>query len=134
MSTDPKQDLAEAFAVGTPVLAWTGTRDASPRWTKTRSEPWQLGGGHWVVAVEGITGGVALSHIERIPEGWVSPEDHRAAVDRLTIEAREDVATRAERWARGHFGYLPLGLIAALAEPARDHVAEAAEIRMQVQG
>lgn len=134
MSTDPKQDLTEVFAIGTPVLAWTGTRDGAPRWTKTRSEPWQLGHGAWVVAVEGIAGGVALSHIERIPEGWVSPEQHRAEVDRLTIEAREETATRVERWARGHFGFLPLGLIAALTEPARDHVAEAAALRKQVEG
>lgn len=73
--------LAEHLPLGTPVLAWAGTRDDAPRWTKTRSEPWQLGHGAWVVQVEGIAGGIALSHIERIPEGWVSPEQHRAAVE-----------------------------------------------------
>lgn len=88
MSTDPKQDLAEAFAVGTPVLAWTGTRDDAPRWTKTRSEPWQLGGGHWVVSVEGIAGGIALSHIERIPDGWMSPEDRQAEIETTNAALR----------------------------------------------
>lgn len=134
MSTDPNQDLIEAFPIGTPVLAWPGTRNAAPRWTKTRSEPWQLGHGDWVVAVDGVAGGVALTHVEHIPDGWMSPEQHRAEVDRLTIEAREETATRAERWARAHFGFLPLGLIAALAEPVRDYVAEADAVRKQRQG
>lgn len=70
--SDSTNELAEHFPVGTPVLAWTGTRDDAPRWTKTRSEPWQLGHGDWVVAVEGIAGGIGMSHIERIPDGWVS--------------------------------------------------------------
>ena len=74
MSTE--QDLTTHFPLGTPVLAWTGTRDDAPRWTKTRSGPWKLPAGDWVVLVEGITGGVALSHIERIPDGWLSPEEH----------------------------------------------------------
>lgn len=30
--------------------------------TKTCSKPWQLGHGEWVVKLEGISGGVAVSH------------------------------------------------------------------------
>lgn len=92
--------LAEQFPVGTPVLAWTGTRDDAPRWTKTRSEPWQLGHGDWVVAVEGIPGGIAMSHIERIPEGWVSPEQHRAAVEAALAGALEDIRDRRQNFRR----------------------------------
>lgn len=31
--------------------------------TRTRSEPWQLGHGEWVVSIEGRTGGHVLSHL-----------------------------------------------------------------------
>ena len=85
-------ELAEHFPVGTPVLAWTGTRDDAPRWTKTRSEPWQLGHGAWVVAVEGVAGGIAMSHIERIPDGWVN-----AAEQPNVASIREEAARLGRR-------------------------------------
>lgn len=31
--------------------------------TIARSKPWQLGGGHWVVLVEGIAGGYSLDRV-----------------------------------------------------------------------
>lgn len=33
--------------------------------TRTRSLPWQLGHGDWVVSVEGISGGYALERVTR---------------------------------------------------------------------
>lgn len=36
--------------------------------TVTRSDPWQLGHGEWVVLVEGRAGGVALSHLMILEE------------------------------------------------------------------
>ena len=39
--------------------------------TKIRSEPWQLGHGQWVVAIEGKTGGVA---IEALRPAEVQPQ------------------------------------------------------------
>lgn len=56
MST-PDTDLA----IGTPVLVRRD--DGTLLDTVTRSEPWQLGGGTWVVAVQGIAGGYALSRV-----------------------------------------------------------------------
>jgi len=38
-----------------------------PRETKTRSVPWQLGHGEWVVLIEGKTGGVSTQHLEPLP-------------------------------------------------------------------
>lgn len=53
--------------IGTDVLYFPvlpdPTGDFPPKRTKTRSEPWQLGHGEWVVAVEGIAGGVCTSHL-----------------------------------------------------------------------
>lgn len=54
--------------VGTPVLAWPGTRDEKPLVTRTRSAPWLLGHGQPVVSVEGRSGGIALTHVQRRPD------------------------------------------------------------------
>lgn len=51
-------------AVGTPVLAWPGTRDDHPLVTVTTSAPWRLGSGAWVVRVDGHHGGIALTHVD----------------------------------------------------------------------
>lgn len=46
---------------GTSVIV---IRDDGAEWhTKTRSEPWQLGHGQWVVALEGKAGGYDLSRV-----------------------------------------------------------------------
>ena len=42
--------------------------DGSDFPTKTRSKPWQLGHGDWVVSVEGIAGGYALGRVRLAPE------------------------------------------------------------------
>ncbi|MFD9950560.1 hypothetical protein ACFWYW_57470 [Nonomuraea sp. NPDC059023] len=50
--------------VGTPVLAWPGTRDDEPLVTRTRTPAWTLGHGAAVVSVEGRSGGINLTHIQ----------------------------------------------------------------------
>lgn len=35
--------------------------------TRTRSDPWQLGHGEWVVLIEGRTGGICLDALTRVP-------------------------------------------------------------------
>ncbi|MFC3986499.1 hypothetical protein [Streptosporangium jomthongense] len=55
-----------AWPVGTPILAWPGSRDAEPLTTATRTTAWTLGSGHAVVSVEGCTGGIFLTHIQPI--------------------------------------------------------------------
>ena len=61
-----------AHPIGTPVLAFPGTRDGRALLTRTRTPAWRLGGHTDVVAVEGSAGGVdltiALTHIEIVEE------------------------------------------------------------------
>ena len=55
--------LDTAITPGTDV---TVTRDDGSEWlTKTRTEPWQLGDGTWVVALEGRAGGFSLERVRR---------------------------------------------------------------------
>jgi hypothetical protein len=57
-----------AHPVGTPVLAWPGTRDDEPLVTRTRTPAWTLGHGAAVVSVEGRSGGIALTHIQPVED------------------------------------------------------------------
>lgn len=52
---------------GTRVLAWPGTREGSPLVTRTRGEVWRVGGTS-VVRVEGYAGGIALDHVDVLPD------------------------------------------------------------------
>ena len=64
-----------SIAIGTEVNVLL---DDGTIWrTHTRSEPWQLGHGQWVVALEGRAGGYAL---DRVTEAWTEldgPADPR---------------------------------------------------------
>lgn len=60
---------------------------SEPQYTTTRSTPWQLGSSHWVVALEGRSGGCALTHIELIPE--------RKSLPSITLEDALQVANAA---------------------------------------
>lgn len=53
--------------VGTPVLAYPGTREGRALTTKTRSQAWLVGHSP-VVLVDGYSGGIALTHIDVITE------------------------------------------------------------------
>lgn len=64
---DPS-DLPE----GTPVLAWPGSRDSSPLLTRTRTPVFQTRSGDLLVSVDGHPGGIALTHIEVMPEGYTT--------------------------------------------------------------
>lgn len=52
--------------VGTPVRYWPVVNGVEVIDTKTRGEAWELGSGVAVVKVEGIAGGVALSHLSTV--------------------------------------------------------------------
>ncbi|MFE4334052.1 hypothetical protein ACFRQM_32960 [Streptomyces sp. NPDC056831] len=54
------------YPVGTPVLAYPGTRDNEPLDTVTRTPAWTLGHGAAVVSVEGAGGGICLTHVDPI--------------------------------------------------------------------
>lgn len=51
-----------AHPVGTPVIAFPGTREGRGILTRTRTPAWNLDN-HVVVSVEGYAGGIALTHI-----------------------------------------------------------------------
>ena len=51
-----------AHPIGTPVLAFPGTREGRGMLTRTRTPAWTIGE-HTVVSVEGYAGGIALTHI-----------------------------------------------------------------------
>ena len=63
------------YPVGTPVMAYPGVRPeydaamaAEDRLvTTTRSRAWNLGHGAPVVAVEGYSGGICLTHVDPLP-------------------------------------------------------------------
>lgn len=65
-------DEAAAFnkrhRAGTPVLFWPGIRPAVPQESITRGDAWALPSGDAVVRVQGRPGGMALTHIEVIPQ------------------------------------------------------------------
>jgi hypothetical protein len=50
--------------VGTPVTVWTGARKGPGVTTVTRSAAWELSAGVSVVLVNGIAGGIRLTHVE----------------------------------------------------------------------
>ena len=54
------------LAVGTAVDVRMD--DGEVRRTRTRSAPWQLGSGHWVVLLEGISGGYSMKRVRPSPE------------------------------------------------------------------
>lgn len=54
--------------VGTAVRYWPGIKEGEGIETVTRSSAWVLLSGPSVVAVEGRSGGVALTHIEVMQE------------------------------------------------------------------
>ena len=60
----------KAHPVGTAVLAWTGVIDPNvkPLGTLTRSEAFVLGGHTAVVFVEGVSGCIALTHVQVVPK------------------------------------------------------------------
>ncbi|MCX5112173.1 hypothetical protein OOK13_40440 [Streptomyces sp. NBC_00378] len=59
----------ERYPVGTPVLAYPGTRDDEPLDTVTRTPAWTLGHGAAVVSVEGEAGGIHLTHVDPMGGG-----------------------------------------------------------------
>lgn len=50
-----------AWPIGTGVIVKKD--DGSDFRTVTRSEPWQLGDGQWVILVKGIAGGYAVERV-----------------------------------------------------------------------
>jgi hypothetical protein len=55
------------FPIGTPVRYWAVLPQhpsVPPKDTKTRSAAWEVANGRPIVMIEGLSGGVALSHIE----------------------------------------------------------------------
>ncbi|MFF4644907.1 hypothetical protein [Streptomyces sp. NPDC001389] len=67
--------------IGTPVMAYPGTRDEEGLSTRTRSLAWNLGHGEPVVQVEGYAGGISLDHVDVITGSAMSAHDVAAKVE-----------------------------------------------------
>ena len=52
--------------IGTPVRYWPTADAPEVRVSRTHSEAWTLGDGTAVVKIEGMTGGVALTHVSTV--------------------------------------------------------------------
>jgi hypothetical protein len=76
--TNTHQDK-QAWPIGTPVRVRKDHGTAL--YTVTRSKPWQLGHGQWVIAVEGISGGYDLARVELAAIGQAEIEFLRAIRD-----------------------------------------------------
>ena len=55
----------QTHAVGTPVRYWSGIKEGDGKLSKTRSQA-DLMGGTAVVWLEGVSGCIALSHVEAV--------------------------------------------------------------------
>jgi len=77
-SPQPEETTAEAwnarYPVGTAVVAYPGVLPEHPAYdpaervvTVTRSRAWTLGHGTAVVLVDGLVGGIALTHVDARP-------------------------------------------------------------------
>lgn len=91
MTTDPQRTKLPdpwELPVGTPVLAWPGSRDERALLTRTRTDVWVTSGQH-LVSVDGYAGGIALTHIEVLPTpGSASDRDTLAALRYVVSYAR----------------------------------------------
>lgn len=67
-------DFNDLYDVGTPVFFWPGWRkdekgkDIPAMVSETSTPAWQMPGGQQVVTIKGRAGGMALSHVEVIPD------------------------------------------------------------------
>lgn len=109
-TSEPKY---EDLPTGTPVLAFPGSRDGRAIVTTTRSEPWTLPSGERVVMVEGYAGGIAMSHIEVMPDPMTAqhpaaPEtetDANGLTEAVRAVARQTGCIDCEGTGEGALGY-----------------------------
>ncbi|WP_405888792.1 hypothetical protein OG762_36490 [Streptomyces sp. NBC_01136] len=94
-----------AHPVGTPVVAYPGTRDDEGLIVKTRTPAWELGHGAPVVSVDDYAGGICLTHVDVLTEAeWEQARAERdanivarRAVLLAAIQARPSGEWTAER-------------------------------------
>lgn len=65
-ATSKGLEFARLYSVGTEFYYYPVADEPERDYTKTRSEPWELGHGTVVVLIEGRTGGVLISHLEPV--------------------------------------------------------------------
>ena len=76
---------ANQIIVGTPVIYWSvilenGNR-ILPKKTEITSEAWELGSGQVVCKVKGVSGGVAISHLDPITPGSLMAAKLQGCID-----------------------------------------------------
>ncbi|MGW1059330.1 hypothetical protein [Micromonospora rubida] len=77
-SPTAQHDLARAFndasPIGTPVRYWRGARDGDGRTARTRTAAQLLGGHTAVVWLDGVSGCIALTHVQPISADELIPD------------------------------------------------------------
>lgn len=61
-----RERAARLNRIGMPVMVTKD--DGHHLWTLTRSLPWQLGHGQWVIQVNGKSGGIDVMRVEPVPQ------------------------------------------------------------------
>ena len=74
---------------GTPVRYWSVRGDDAFIDATIRSEPWRLGNGEPIVKITGITGGVALDHLRKLPVTTAASQVVERALDRIDANVDE---------------------------------------------
>jgi hypothetical protein len=79
--------------VGTPVRYWKGVREGEGRISRTRTPAQMLGGHTAIVWLEGVSGGIALTHVEPLPADTpVPPRPVPTTADRMRHATNPDRA------------------------------------------
>ena len=88
----------EEIKIGTPVIYWSIIKDngkkIGPKKTKITSDVWTLGHGDIVCKVEGVSGGVLISHLDTITPGSLMA----AKLAGLTDVSDEDIKSESEKF------------------------------------
>lgn len=68
------RDFNDTHPIGTPVRYWKGAREGDGRTARTRTAAQLLGGHTAVVWLDGVSGCIALTHVEPIGEVELIPD------------------------------------------------------------
>jgi hypothetical protein len=66
IAADNRRDMEHAKQLRNGQKVEVTKDDGSLFVTTTRSEPWELGGGQWVINLDGISGGFSVSRVHPI--------------------------------------------------------------------
>ncbi len=123
------QFVKEQFAIARPVIYYKRMVDGAgsdPVSTKITSAPWQLGHGEWVCKVDGVAGGVALSHLRFV-------EDMQGATEEEAVQMAVEAQTWIQNNKDGIFTWVQEGATLRLTTPSISGVCFSATVEFDFQ-